>query len=422
MRDLTRTRRKAEPLKDSKQLTFEFVIQADLESLVGVCLSLPTPVDENERLSLFYGQTIIHFLRGDTDILTSNLPKIRSDFSLHPERNHLEVACALRERIRLRLLDAGLLERAFEIIKEDQSVYAIKWRGEIAILLATSYTIFNDYQRAHEMFEIAARGLMDAGFIRKSLRAQMNVLVCESHIHPGKNLFTRYHDLYRQAIQRDRKEIVVATTCLLNISREYQRAGAYLAALKYCNRAIALFERQMGDLNYYLTLIHRAQILVSLGRVAEARIDVDQARLAPFKEVKAALQVIEPLIEGQLPSQESTDDLLPTWKERVAEIHSSLSTPKLSSLEERLLALLSRGPRDRIDLVDDIYGDRLDAETKQNRFKSLIGTFRKKCPDLIVYDNGRYRLADQMLVAKNPAPRKAKVASVKTASPKSKVS
>ena len=47
-------------------------------------------------------------------------------------------------------------------------------------------------------------------------------------------------------------------------------------------------------------------------------------------------------------------------------------------------------------LVDEIYGDRLDSETKQNRFKSLIGTFRKKCPEMIVYDQGRYRLADEI--------------------------
>ena len=60
-----------------------------------------------------------------------------------------------------------------------------------------------------------------------------------------------------------------------------------------------MFERQMGDLNYYLTLVHRAQIHVALGRISEARIDLDTAKLAPFKEVHAAIEVVRPMIEGR---------------------------------------------------------------------------------------------------------------------------
>lgn len=394
-------------MKAASRLTFEFVIQADLESLVDVCLSLAKPADDDERLALVYGQMIVHFLRGETDRLSERLGRLADEMAGHPELYELDLACALRERIRLRTFDAALLEhgarfleRAMTDTPEPDSL--LKWRGEIAMLLATAYTVFDDYKRGYELFGTAAHLLTESGFVRKSLRAQMNMLVCESHVYPGKNLFARYHDLYRQSIKRDRREMIVATTCLLNISREYQRAGAFLAALKYCNRALLLFERQMGDMNYYLTLVHRAQLHVALGRLGEARIDVDTAAIAPFKEVHAALEVLRPLIDGQAASSVHSADLLPTWRERLAEIESNETRPKLSTLEEKLVSILSRGPKERVDLVDEIYGDRLDAETKQNRFKSLIGTFRKKCPDLIVYDQGRYRLADEILVSTNP--------------------
>jgi tetratricopeptide (TPR) repeat protein len=225
----------------------------------------------------------------------------------------------------------------------------------------------------------------------------MNVLVCESHVHPERNLFARYHDLYRRAQRRGVRELIVATTCLLNISREYQRAGAYMVALKYCNRALQFFELQMGELNYFLTLAHRAHLLCELGRRAEARLDYEAAKLGNFKEVEAALEMIEPLLNGETPKPSENSALLPTWRERSLELRSE-ARPKLSALEEKLIGFLSSGPQDRIDILEAIYGSNLDYETKLNRFKSLLGTLRKKYPNFVHCEQGKYRLADELLV------------------------
>lgn len=360
-------------MKAQEGLTFGFVIQADLESLVEACFALEPQA--SDRLPLFYGQAIIHFLRGENDLLAEKIATIPREFADHDEASPLETACDLRALIRSRVLDTAMLEQASATLNALPS--NSPWRGEIAMLIATAYTLFDDYARALKLFEAAAHSLARSGFLKKSLRAQMNVLVCESHIHPSKNLFPRYHDLYRQALKRDRRETIVATTCLLNISRDYKQVGANLAALKYCNRALLLFERQMGELNYFLALVHRAEILLALGRVTEAQVDIESAKLAPFPEIKAALSKIQMPVENE---------------------------KKLSALEERLISLLSRGPRDRVELVDEIYGERLDHETKQNRFKSLIGTFRKKFPDMIVYEQSRYRLANELLVKTGKQP------------------
>ena len=90
------------------RLTFEFVIQADLESLVDVCLSLAKASGDEERLALTYGRVIIHFLRGENEKLTHALAVLPDDLAGHPELREIDLACSLRERIRLRKADAAL--------------------------------------------------------------------------------------------------------------------------------------------------------------------------------------------------------------------------------------------------------------------------------------------------------------------------
>ncbi len=374
-------------MTQGSERTFECVIQADLETLSEMAMDLRPAANVEEAMTLFYGGVIVLFLRGEVDQIRILLSSINEELCEHPEKNLVEIATRLRLFIRTGEATHGLVDRATTVMNESSTG---RWRGEIAMLLATFEAGRQDFKAAKRLFEFAAVELASAGIIRKSLRAQMNVLVCESHFTPNQNLFAKYHDLYRQAVRRDRRETIVATTCLLNISREYQRVGAWLAALKYCNRALIMFERQMGELNYYLTLVHRAEILIALERFVEARVDLDTASLSPFPEVLKAIEAIEAKMQS-------------TKQERL----SNAPVIKLSSLEEKLLGLLARGPRERIEIVDEIYGERLDHETKQNRFKSLIGTLRKKFPDLVVFESGKYRLAHEILVpvtASAPSP------------------
>jgi tetratricopeptide (TPR) repeat protein len=378
-----------------KKMTFEEMIEAGLDQLVDACeLSVPMESREAVDFDIIYGRAIMHFLRGEQEQLASLITSL-DRLSAHPEHDFIVAACKLREQIRARKFDPTLLVRANELVLRET-----RWQGELSMLLATAFTISDDYQSAMASYSRAVTAFEKQGVIRKALRARMNVLVCESNLHPTRNLFARYHDLYRRAIRKQSRDLIVATTCLLNISREYQRAGAYLVALKYCNRALSLFELQMGELNYFLTLAHRAHLLCDLGRRAEARIDFEAAQVGQFKEVEAALRVIEPMLSGHAPATNADQsDLLPTWRERAqTALTPNEEQPRLSTLEEKLIRYLSDGPRDRIDILEEIYGSALEFETKLNRFKSLLGTLRKKFPQLVLCEDGKYRLADEILV------------------------
>lgn len=382
------------------KLTFEEIIQASVDELVEACelsLSDGGAGSDHSEYAVTYGSAILHFLRGEQEQLSELIENLEQ-LNAHPEHEFLLTACQLRQQIRLRSFEPVLLSRADRLMNQDS-----RWQGELAMLLATAYTITDEYEKAMALFSRAVVAFEKQGVMRKALRARLNVLVCESNLHLTRNLFARYHDLYRRSIRKGNRDLIVATTCLLNISREYQRSGAFLVALKYCNRALSLFELQIGELNYFLTLAHRAHLLCDLGRRAEARIDFEAAKLGHFKEVEAALKVIEPLLEGVVgqielkPSERA--DLLPDWRERVDET----SRPKeahirLSALEEKLIRYLAIMPRDRIDILEEIYGPNLEFETKLNRFKSLLGTLRKKWPQLVICEESKYRLADEILI------------------------
>jgi hypothetical protein len=65
----------------------------------------------------------------------------------------------------------------------------------------------------------------------------------------------------------------------------------------------------------------------------------------------------------------------------------------LSQAEQRLVSFLQKGPRDRVELIEFLYGPNLSYETKLSRLKSALFTLRKKHPTLIRYENDRYRLS-----------------------------
>lgn len=367
-------------------MSFENLLEANLEELV---LAIENTPGATMTLEGLYGAAIIDFLRGDLTSLKNRLRLVTDRFFDHPERKTAAVAIELRVQIRTRIFESGTLKAAADLAASPS-----RWQGELLLLLATAHTVFNSYERALELFEQAAHSFAGQGCHRKSLRARLNVLVCESHLHPEKNLFARYHDLYRRALRSRPRELVVATTCLLNISREYQLIGSHQVALKYCDKALEHFESHMGDINYFLTLVHRAHLLLELGRKEEARVNYEAAKLCSFKEVHAALEVVAAALNGAPAAQLTEKDQLPTWQERTM---APGEAPKMSQLEQKLLRFLSDREREKIDVLEHLYGSLLPYEVKLNRFKSLVGTLRKKWPGLVLCEQGRYRLSDTLV-------------------------
>jgi len=258
------------------------------------------------------------------------------------------------------------------------------WLGEIHFVVALAFETLENHEKSKLHYRIAADELARIGAKRKALKADMNHLAADSCIEPdSKRLIADYLFGYRQA--RKLKEFGIAGTVLNNVSREYHRIGAYAMALKFSNRAVALLERDFGTLHYYLAIVHRAHVLLDLGRSEEAQLDLDRARASTFIEVKSALALLE--------DKEAAADakhLTPSWRERKA---TQAPTP-LTELENQLIELLSQEPREKFELMDALYGKKLSFEVRENRFKVLLSRLRTKRPGLIVLKKARYHLSE----------------------------
>ncbi|MGZ6469283.1 MAG: hypothetical protein ACXWQJ_18420 [Bdellovibrionota bacterium] len=365
---------------------FHEIIELSLEELAAF---LEGKSAQNS-LEIFYGKFILAYQRGDLPALEIMISEALTLFAQEAELAQLKSAMSLRLAVRNRSVNAEVLEQGMAAYQAEG-----KWRGELTILLGSAYMITGDYQSAKRWFALSVERLAESGSLRKAHKARLNVLVAESHIDSKANLIPQYFDLYKKSVKPPKEDLSVASTCLLNISREYQIMGSVHAALKYCTQAAHVAEANFGSLHYYLILVHRAHLLCELERYSEALIDFECAAAAPFAEVRSALAVVENLLKGKVDAQAikgaDPKNLTATWAERIEGMSEGV---KFSELENKLLEFIGERPRDKIEIVEHLYGPKLSHEVKLNRFKSLLGTLRKKSPHLVVCEAGEYRLAD----------------------------
>lgn len=371
-------------------LSLEMIIEAGLNELLAWDVGAAPPRTVEER----YALVVLRFLRAETEDL-ARLAATSLAEAATEDTEFLATATDLRLAFRRRAFDTELLQRASLLAARPS-----RWQGELCMLIASFLSVNDDYAAARTWYDRAASSLERQGCVKKALRAKMNRLVCDSHIDPDRNLVAAYHDLYRASLRHDRRDLTVTTTCLLNMSREFQRSGALLAALKYCEKGLEVAEFQFGSLTHHLLLAQRAHLLCGLGRTQEAKIDADVLRISAFVEVQGALAVIDALLAGRPAPTVPNAAELPTWRERRDEISRGETGTRhaFSLLESRLIEFLGKGPRDRIDVLEHLYGSALDYETKLNRFKSLLSTLRRKAPEAIRYEDGRYLLGERILL------------------------
>ena len=332
---------------------------------------------EVSDLNSVYAKGMLAYQRGDLLTLQNSifdLQTLKQKESTHDFT--LAMRClSLRYKIRSLKIDLNDLQTSADLF-DSSSV----WSGELAVLLGMGYSQLENRQEALKWFELSAREFLNKGCFRKHLKAMLNVVATRSHIDPNRNLIADYHDLYRLSIKRKTIELSVAITCLINISREYQIIGCHLASLKYVNLAVRHCETQFGSLNHYLALCQRAHVLFEMERRNEAMIDVEMAKASTFPEVKSAINTLLKLME--------------------IEGRNSTNSSRFSDLENTLLRLLNK-PRDKAELVDILYGTRIEYDVRINRFKSLLSCIRKKSPGLITFENGKYKISDYIFVPVN---------------------
>lgn len=80
------------------------------------------------------------------------------------------------------------------------------------------------------------------------------------------------------------------------------------------------------------------------------------------------------------------------------DLEAELQLPDgMSELEIRLVRILAQGALERIDLITRMYPDEPEFESAESRLKVFLSRFRKKYPDWILREGGKYRINAPLL-------------------------
>ncbi|MCK5072670.1 MAG: hypothetical protein KAQ98_04535 [Bacteriovoracaceae bacterium] len=359
------------------------IFNANLDNL----FSLSTTLMERTRESM-YVEVLINYLQKDINKLRLVVDKISSEASLQ-DYEIISSISNLRYKIASKSYCANDIEKTLAIVDG----FPV-WKGDVYMVCAYAYARLDKHVKSKILFKKAFNALNGIGAKRRALLALQNYIVAESNIYDGKKLIGEYKHLIRKAIQFGYPTI--AAGGYLNLSRQFQKHGAIRTALKNIEKAEYLIDEDSGILQYYLILSHKCHLLIQLNRKDEARILIDELTHNNHKEIIENVKFLESLIcdDGNKLEKLNLNSMVDSWKERV----TSKKEIKLGKLEEKLIEFISESPRTKIEIISHLYGQNLDYVVLDNRFKNLIGRFRKKVPDLIVFEDEKYRISDTMFL------------------------
>lgn len=349
---------------------------------------------EGDSPTQSYARIIYHYLKGDFLGLERAVECAGARAIVNGGVYQLIVLLGrIRFNTRKLIFDYDLFERAAAM-----AVSYPEWIGETQFVTAYALELSEEHEKAKILYLKAANHFDSIGAKRRSVKARFNALCAESCIDPlSKRLIPDYFFLAQQAEAVG--EYGILGCAYNNISREYQRLGAFALALKYSDAALAAQSKQdFGTVHYYLSVVHRAHLLFQLGFRDDARICLEEAQNTDFQEVKAAAAAIREMLgDRQALKGGLEQSLLYTWRERRNEKWSpakSLPEEPLTEIETRLVEGLSQQPMSRLEIGEYLYGSALDPFVVENRVKVLLNRIRGKRRGIIILSEGKYHLTE----------------------------
>jgi hypothetical protein len=269
--------------------------------------------------------------------------------------------------------------------------------AEGCFILALAFDNLRDHRRMRDWYRKAGKSLEKDGCYKKAIKAYQNALAAETRIYPDKH-FIRQHCLIYKKAKAVGAKIVMGTT-LANIAREYQKLGAFHAGLKYAQLAVNLYEDAPDSREYFHALLQRAELLVLLERILEAKVDLDMVKIAKFPEIQEALRTFEAIYFGAA-NEINVGIMAPAWQERAQHQAEERSRSSLSPKEEKLITILAKGKKDKFQIIEALYPDEKDIIKLENRLNNVLNRLRKKLPGLVHFDGKNYFLSDQIVLKK----------------------
>jgi hypothetical protein len=396
---------------DDFQKQFQCILESSLEQLLLSSLNgLPILIEE----IAVYRDVLIAYLRSDLEslekyisILESN--SLKSSFVYYPTISKITKT---RYAIRKKNCSLEKIENfTRECISDPYIIGNPILLGEIYFVAALAYESMARHSEAKYYYELAAPLFYSADAHKRSLIANFNSLAATSKLYSNRNYIVDYQILIEKS-KLLQVEILVGIG-YNNISREYQLMGANNTALRFANQAVHhLNVHYPGSINYFLTLIQRCHLYLETKQWRNAFSDFEEINCSPFLEIKKSAEVLtyfmkEKTIGNHAPEPQAdpnpTDfaNLTFSWKERLNQYIGSEDIKTLSETEEQLVQLLVEHPLTTHDIIEKLYGNKIDFNSAHTRVRTLLTRLRRKKPGLIVYQNGTYALNELFLLPKN---------------------
>lgn len=360
-------------MKRNELPSFIQIIEAPLRDLTELRLCVDLSAELRSYLDV-----LIHYLAGEERELEQILENLNGDI-YHISLCRLQNLKNVQDDSKLKLLK--------EIALNESSL-----SGEAAFVLGMSYLRFKRNAEAVEVFKLAHKRLTELGAMKKAAKSLLNVVVAESRVNPDRRLMRDYEVVALKAEAAG--DFITQGICYQNISKEFLDIGAPDLALKYSRKAIELQSADVGQLHYFESILHRCHILITLGKYKEAYLDFQLAKSSPHPQTKEALKCVEKILGAD--TQPEMQQLEPAWFDKLRQSQSEL--PKLTKHEMSFLDLVKSGTTSKDEIIRELYGEQINWESSNNRFKVFLSRFRKKYPHLLSEEEGGYRLVDESLL------------------------
>ncbi len=331
-----------------------------------------------EEEIFLYLEVLIAYFEGDVDTI----------YKVSKHENISEVVfnlSLLRASVVKQQVDIDLLNILEKKVKLLDSTF---WKAETYFVIAWSFRELGSYHNGAVYFQKAYKALWNIGAKKKAVKSLLNHVVCQTHLDSSKRYLNDFQYLHKKAIEV--QDPIVQGLCELNMGREYRILKSYDLAQTYIYNSVELLEGDRGNNNYYFAILERALLNLELKRFKQAHLDYQVVQESSLPEIQEAAKVLLVKIGSRETINKNMLD--PVWVDVLE--NKQIKNLKLTQMEAQLIEYLSVCEKRKEDIIFYLYGDKLNIESAENRFKVLLSRLRKKAPNLISYFQGYYTLSE----------------------------
>jgi hypothetical protein len=266
--------------------------------------------------------------------------------------------------------------------------------AEAAFVRALACDLFGEPTKSVLAYEQASVLLEQVGLKRKALKARYNALSAESWSASATfDLAKKFREVARIAGLLGDAQI--RGLAFLAVSQQFSWMQAHRMALRYALLAERALAEDVGSRNLSSALGQKAYALVALDRRMEAQLVIEELTASTFEEYRIVARILDQLLSGHVPTLERAElELLsPVWRTRLIQ---SKALPggvaALGEIEQKLVELLTRGARKKERLSRSLFGELLEERVRARRLEDVIYRVRLKFPELVLFEEGVYRL------------------------------